>query len=346
MSEPISAKKSEDLATDFRARATYWVAITALIALLPIAILDFAESKTAIGVGSLCIVVFLAMNAWNVHRGRCHQRMTLYGLVPAGMIFMMGVFENDGLIASLWCYPSILACYCMLSAKRACVANIAILAFSLPMVFTNIAPEYAYRVFATLIAISLFSAILVCVIDKQQKRMHDLLIHDPLTGLLNRHTLKSSLTEAIENQSKAIEKSSILAIDIDHFKTINDRHGHDAGDRALSGLAQLLKKNLRSTDKAFRTGGEEFIVLLQDVGERQAGNTARRLRQLTELATLVPGQALTISIGLASCNVTESWTQWMKRADESLYAAKLQGRNRVVQSRQSDHRADAGAVYP
>lgn len=346
MDDDKTSERSWDPTADFRGKATYGVAITALAVLLPIAIFDLLSERIHIGVGSLLIVSFLATNAWMIRCGRCHQNLTLFGLVPAGMIFMMGVIADDGIIGSLWCYPSIVACYCMLSERRAWMANIAILGFSLPIIFQHLRPEYAYRICATLLAVSFFSAIMVHFIDKQQSRMHKLLIHDPLTGLLNRFTLKACLNNAIENNRKQRVSSSILAIDIDHFKSVNDDFGHDVGDRALSMVSRLILANIRDSDSAFRSGGEEFLIVLKGVNEQAAKITAHRLLHRIELADIVPNQSLTISIGLATTTAGENWTQWIKRADESLYEAKKQGRNRVFVSTQNRHQHKNLAVLP
>jgi diguanylate cyclase (GGDEF)-like protein len=332
MHAKIGTARTWDPASEYRAKATLGVALVALGLLLPISIWDFVADRTAIGIGSICIVLFLLVNASLVIVGRCHQKLTLYGLVPAGMTFMIGVFQDDAFIGSLWCYPSIVACYCMLSAKRATIANITILTISIPMILTTLPPVYAYRVCATLLAISLFANILVRVIDKQQHRLHELLIHDSLTGLLNRFTLGTTLCSAIERCKSQGTRSSILAIDIDHFKSINDRYGHDVGDQVLHDVSQLFLRNLRESDAAFRSGGEEFLILLHDSDLREAKNIAQRLRHVIELAPIVPNQSLTVSIGIARCESSEDWTSWMKRADESLYEAKNQGRNRVVVS--------------
>lgn len=335
MHAKIGTARTWDPASEYRAKATLGVAMVAFVLLLPISVWDFVGNRTAIGIGSICIVLFLMVNASLVMVGRCHQKLTLYGLVPAGMTFMLGVFQDDAFIGSLWCYPSIVACYCMLSAKRATVANLIILVISIPVILTTLPPVYAYRVCATLMAISLFATILVRVIDKQQHRLHELLIHDSLTGLLNRFTLSTTLCNAIEQFKTLGTRSSILAIDIDHFKSINDRHGHDVGDQVLHDVSQLFLRNLRESDVAFRSGGEEFVILLHNSDLREAKNIAQRLRHVIELAPIVPNHSLTVSIGIARCEFLEDWTGWMKRADESLYEAKNQGRNRVVVSSQT-----------
>ena len=316
--------------TDFRSKATFGVALAGLSLLLPMALLTFLEGRVFIALGTLCIVTLLASNALLVYLGRCHQRLTLYILVPAGMSFLTTVFQYNGFIASLWCYPTIIACYCMLSERRAWVANGIILSFGLPMAAISLPSIYSVRVYATLLAISAFSAILVRVIDQLNRQLKHQLVHDPLTGLLNRLTLKDRLEKAIARHQKSGTAASLLAIDVDHFKRINDKHGHDVGDKALIVLAQILDTNLRDDDHAFRTGGEEFLVLLNGSSEKKMNIIAERLRRAIECASIVPDQAITISIGAAQLNQHENWTQWIKRADNHLLAAKRMGRNRVT----------------
>ncbi len=316
--------------SDFRAKATFGVALTALGLLLPLGLLTLLQGRFIMAMGTLSIVCLLAINAWLVYRGKCHQRLTLFVLVPAGMSFMTTVFQYDGLIASMWCYPSIIACYCMLSERRAWLANAIILSFGLPMVAISLPWEYSVRVGATLLAVSFFSAILVHVIDKLNRQLNYQLEHDPLTGLFNRLTLKSKLELSIARHQTTGRVASLLAIDVDHFKIINDRHGHDAGDKALVSLAQTLKNDLRRNDDAFRTGGEEFLVLLNGSGEKEANIIAERLRHTIERASIIPGQPVTISIGAAQLVADDTWTQWIKRADNHLLEAKRLGRNRVT----------------
>ncbi|MDC0434470.1 GGDEF domain-containing protein [bacterium] len=333
-STPVSSQDMTS-ASDFRNKATFGVTLVALCLLFPIAIMNWMEGYVFVAIGTLGIVVLLATNAILVHQGRCHQALTLYCLVPAGMLFMITVFKYDGIIGSLWCFPSIVACYCMLSERRAWLANLCILAIGVPMVITTLAPEHAIRVVATLIAISLFSAILVGVIDKLNRQLQYQVTHDPLTGLFNRMTLRAEIVKTIAMSHRYATPATLLAVDVDHFKMINDEYGHDVGDQALIELARLIRTNLRTTDHAFRTGGEEFLILLNGSNEREAYVIAERLRRAIETATIIPDRAVTISIGAAQYNtgeheVSESWTQWMRRADKHLYEAKRIGRNRVA----------------
>ena len=325
------AKRGLSSTSDFRVQATFGVAIAALCLVFPIAIFHFFRGDTVIGIGCAGIVLMLVINVILVSTGRCHQTLTLYVLVPGSMLFMVSVFNNDGIIGSLWCFPSIVACYCMLSEGRAWVANIMILSVSLPMATSTLSTEYSIRIIATLVAVSVFSAVLVSVIDRLNRQLQFQLKHDPLTGLFNRLTLRDCLLEAIGKHVLKTRPTTLLAIDIDHFKQVNDKYGHDIGDQVLVKLADIIKTKLRADDYAFRTGGEEFLVLLNNTGIKDAHPIAERLRREIENALILPDeQAITISVGGAQYLPDETWADWMKRADNNLYEAKRRGRNRVT----------------
>ncbi len=157
---------------------------------------------------------------------------------------------------------------------------------------------------------------------------------DPLTGLYNR----TALTDAFQREWKLSQRQhtplSLLVLDVDHFKRINDTHGHAAGDAALVKIAKCLRQTVRASDMIFRYGGEEFVILLSNTGPGGAELLAQRL--LYRIATMdcsdiAAGLRITTSIGVASLNHPEETPeQMLKRADEALYRAKRQGRNRVV----------------
>lgn len=150
---------------------------------------------------------------------------------------------------------------------------------------------------------------------------------DPLTGLANRR----AMTDVLEVLEQAEQPYSLLAMDIDHFKRVNDTHGHDAGDSALQFISDILKRNSRTGDLACRHGGEEFTLVLPNTALEVAIAIAERIRE-TIASSEIPGIGkLTLSVGVA-CRSNEAPTAdaVMRAADECLYRAKSQGRNRVV----------------
>ena len=246
------------------------------------------------------------------------------------MAFLSYVFLIDGVVGSVWCFPTIIACHCMLNLRRAITATFIVFAFAVPMIWLTVDPALAARLCATLTAVSLFAHILVREIDAQQARLRFQLDHDPLTGLLNRTSLKGRLETTLETRRREGTPAALLSIDLDHFKSINDSFGHETGDRVLCEVARLLRSHVRAEDAVFRMGGEEFLVLL--VGTRPAGARAKAeaLRGTLESAAILQHRPVTASVGVATLRRDDDRGSWMRRVDERLYAAKRGGRNRVV----------------
>lgn len=165
-------------------------------------------------------------------------------------------------------------------------------------------------------------------------------VTDPLTGVANRRFFARRLHEEVAQWQRHGGSLSCLFVDLDHFKHINDRHGHQAGDEALRRVAQLLGENLRASDVLARYGGEEFALLLPDTDARRAGETAERLRAriAQRPLALTAGVKVTVtaSIGCATLEGgvtadTATLGEWLVRsADAAVYAAKTAGRNRAV----------------
>jgi two-component system, cell cycle response regulator len=165
----------------------------------------------------------------------------------------------------------------------------------------------------------------------------ELAVTDSLTGLYNRRYLESHLGHLIEHFINNGKSLSILAIDVDFFKPINDTYGHDAGDRVLQEIAVRIRLNTRAIDLCCRTGGEEFVLVLPSTDIEAASIIAERLRKsiasksfTVEEGRMVP---VTVSIGLAGLvDASDNLDKLLKRADTALYVAKREGRNRVVQA--------------
>ena len=163
-------------------------------------------------------------------------------------------------------------------------------------------------------------------------------LHDPLTGLYNRRYLGEFLDIGAAQSRRRQQGISVLLIDLDHFKALNDRHGHDAGDRALVSLASLLKRCLRAGEAAFRYGGEEFLVVLPGTSIEEARQCAERLRrEIAKLRIPVGRNAeecslvITASFGVAACRSDAVDAEYLiASADDALYKAKANGRDSVV----------------
>ncbi len=157
---------------------------------------------------------------------------------------------------------------------------------------------------------------------------------DALTGLNNRHAFMQRASEMLKTAERYDQACTLLMLDLDHFKQINDTHGHQVGDQVLSSLGQVLSRELREVDIVGRLGGEEFAALLAQTDQIDALQVAERLRASVEAMSLrcSDGQtmSLTLSIGLASRHPAEPLEGVLGRADAALYKAKSAGRNRVA----------------
>ena len=183
-------------------------------------------------------------------------------------------------------------------------------------------------------------------IYESEKTLEKLAHVDSLTGLPNRRAFEAALESVFARLERYGEPGCLLAVDVDHFKRINDEHGHAAGDDALRAVANVMAQAVRPFDKVFRTGGEEFFVVMPQTGPEAARLAAERIRTAVE-AVLVEHNTvqfrLTISVGVAGMKPGERAETAIEAADAALYRAKTAGRNRVeVAGPEMDGKPDAG----
>lgn len=152
---------------------------------------------------------------------------------------------------------------------------------------------------------------------------------DSLTGLYNRRKINELIQHEIERSERYQKGFSVIIMDIDYFKRVNDRHGHLAGDELLKTLAQILLKTIRHTDEVGRWGGEEFVVLCPETNMEGASLLADKIRQKIEHSTFNDYGKQTASFGIACYQEGDSIDSIISHADEALYMAKNAGRNRI-----------------
>ena len=164
---------------------------------------------------------------------------------------------------------------------------------------------------------------------KMEEELHRLSITDPLTSAYNRRHFLEVLDKEIERTRRTGQPFSLIMIDLDHFKTVNDRYGHAAGDLVLKSLVEMLKKRLRRTDCLARWGGEEFLILLPYTPVEKAAGLAEELRQRVN-NMIIPGVGhFSASFGVVGYCPGDTVDSLIQRVDSKLYAAKAGGRNRV-----------------
>lgn len=157
-------------------------------------------------------------------------------------------------------------------------------------------------------------------------------LKDPLTGVGNRVSMQQTLQRDIDTAQRHGQALSVLMIDIDYFKCVNDGYGHSAGDAVLEQVAQHIQKQLRTADALFRYGGEEFLAVMPNTCSQHAGLVAERLRECLENLQInyeEHGITITASIGCATLRNEDTQKSLLQRSDVALYAAKNNGRNQV-----------------
>jgi len=240
-----------------------------------------------------------------------------------------------------WSYALILGIFYVLPCRQALIANLIATPMTMVLVAPHVSSEELPRIIAGLTLVSVFAYVFSRSVDLQRAELTRLVSVDPLTQTRNRRALAEALDEAAYRLKRHATPASLIIFDIDHFKAITDRLGHDGGDEVLVAIASRLRARVRLSDAVFRYGGEEFVVLASQTDLESAERLAEDIRRIVSAETTP--ERVTVSCGVAELRPEESCESWLKRADKALYSAKNQGRNRVVAAREeSSHVAEPG----
>jgi len=166
-------------------------------------------------------------------------------------------------------------------------------------------------------------------LEAANARLQSLSTTDSLTGIANRYLLDKTLEQALQSAKRYERALSLIMVDLDFFKQVNDTFGHHAGDEVLKASADVLRLNCRKSDIVGRWGGEEFLIICPETSEREAIALAEKLRTLFEASLFIPKYTQTASFGVSAYNGSDTLETFIIHADEALYKAKTSGRNRV-----------------
>jgi diguanylate cyclase (GGDEF)-like protein len=317
------------LLSAYRDRIFYRLGIVAVILLLPFVVNAFVKGRFGIALTSLALVAVFAIDVIAIRRGRKPPVPPAILVIPVALAVGITI-ARQGVIGALWAYPAVMLFQFVASRWVANVINGLLVIMVTMLAYHYLGPSITVRLFVTLILTMIFTNIFLGIVLRLQERLRRLGITDALTGAYNRRHMDREVGEAVARHKRYGTDASLLLVDIDHFKSINDEAGHGAGDRALAEIAALMKRSLRKLDLVFRIGGEEFLVLLPDVKQAGAAEVAEKLRREVVSAELLPGRRISISIGVGEIAAGEERDHWVRRIDRALYAAKSGGRDCVV----------------
>jgi len=316
-------------------RDDYQFAMIVLFGALAAAIISgFAVYRFVIGhyfggsVNTLIVFSVLLVLAYAVRTGRTRQAGRIFAVVVVlACIASTAMFGRTGI---LWGYVVLWVNFLLTERRFALVANLVLMTVLIieTSLFQSVLEGVTYIV--TALMVTTFGYIFAERLARYQDQLQLLALQDPLTFAGNRRMMRRDLTSAISARRRNGKPYTLIMLDLDHFKRINDQFGHDVGDRALREFADLVREHIRAEDGFYRFGGEEFVLLLPDHGAASALEVAESLHRRISGQLSYFGEVLRFSAGVAVLGSDEDWPAWITRADRAMYQAKHAGRNRVV----------------
>lgn len=276
--------------------------------------------------GIVCIMLLLFVFVYVSRRTRTAGLFIALGFISAALMstLLLGASEV------YWAFPALMVAYFMLDTRQATILAGGFVGCFLAIVWDDVPHIALAKISLTLIVTVLLAHALSLTNRQQQDALRRLANIDPLTGAGNRRAQNLKLDTSIAIFARNNSPSCVLIVDIDHFKKINDAHGHIVGDQLLVDLCELIRRSTRATENLYRYGGEEFVVVAEQTPLETAINLAEKLRAQIARKVFVSDIKLTVSIGVAEVECDESKESWLGRADAALYQAKGRGRNKVV----------------
>jgi diguanylate cyclase (GGDEF)-like protein len=317
-----------DPLADFRERIAARLSLFAAILLLPFVLNHLVQGRfpVAAAIVSAQVVLMVNARAWQLGRP---PPIPFWVLSVAIVMSVAAAVTTQGLNGLFWAYPAMFICYFVLPRRQAVPISLMLTLFMPVLAAQTLPIPVAVRVFATLGLTMVMINVVLNVVGDLQGALVEQATTDPLTGAYNRRTLSQQLGQMSTTRDPQ-SMNALLAIDLDLFKRVNDRHGHAAGDEVLKATVACIGSRIRRGDMLFRTGGEEFVLLLPRTSPADAWRVAEDLRSRVEQAELLPQERITVSIGVAMQRPAQGAEEWVQAADQALYEAKRTGRNRVV----------------
>jgi len=329
VSPAVAQQLWENVFTPYRKRILYPVAAVASLIFLPLAVVDYLRGKVAISALLLCVVAMLVVDAAALYRKKPLPIPFACLLLPGCAAVVLSL-ATQGIYGALWSFPVVFLSFFVLPRRLANAMSIALAATGAALTYLSQDVGTAMRYVLSLSLCLVVINIMLNVLDSLHARLLAQTITDPLTGAFNRRHMDANVGEAVERHRRAFAPATAMLVDIDLFKHVNDRFGHEAGDDVLKSIVALIQQRCRKLDLLFRQGGEEFLLLLPDTRAPEAMVVAETLRKAIARAPILGGEPVTVSIGVGELHPSDTAKDWLRRVDEALYRAKEGGRNRVV----------------
>lgn len=297
------------------------------LGILPFAIFRWVEQDWAVAVLDIFAVFATASlfaYVFVTHRTKIPGRILAF----LAMFVVVLTISLKGIGQLMWIYPALTAVFFLLPGHFAAAYSLIILVSLGFLLKEQLTLFLTLQFYISATATLLFSYAFSDRMRKQQKQLTELATKDPLTGAGNRRAMEQKLLDIIAFQRREQRyPASLILMDLDNFKRVNDKHGHAKGDDILVAFVQTIDQRIRETDRLFRFGGEEFVVIAENTSLQEAIHLAEDLRSSVENDAWLAEHDVTISVGTAKYDPFETAFEWLGRADRAMYQAKEQGRN-------------------
>jgi len=281
------------------------------------------------GTVNLAIVIsVLSVLVYAVRTGRTRRAGMIFAVVTVlACIASTAMFGRTGI---LWGYVVLWINFLLTDRRFALASNLILMTVLIieTSLFESILEGVTYIVTALLV--TTFGYIFAERLARYQGQLEMLALQDPLTFAGNRRMMRRDLTAAVATRRRSGKDFTLVLLDLDHFKRLNDQYGHEMGDRALREFSDLVREHIRVEDGFYRFGGEEFVLLLPDHGAGDAKEVAESLHERITGQLSYKDETVRFSAGVAVLHDDEDWPAWLTRADRAMYQAKRRGRNCVV----------------
>ena len=248
--------------------------------------------------------------------------------------FLSIVYIKANISVLFWLYPMITSVFFLFGSRIALAISTFLIMITMSFAFAYLSHTQFFNLLFSVIFVCISGYVISTRAESYNKQFMKLADIDPLTSLKNRRSLQGQLLNEILMYRDNIHKSSLTLLDLDYFKKVNDVYGHTVGDEVLVQFATMLKNTVRETDRVYRYGGEEFIILANNTRLVNAASLAEYLREVTEKTIRAGDKPVTVSIGVAEVTKEDfDGSTWLNRADNALYKAKEANRNVVYLAR-------------
>jgi diguanylate cyclase (GGDEF)-like protein len=305
------------------------------IGLLPFSIIRILEGDTPVAtLNTIALASTFLLFLHVFFTNKTH--IARWGLAIMCVLVMTLTIHLKGHEQILWVFPALTTIFYLLTPHIAALISLVFMLGVMYMIWPDVSNMSMLRFVVSAGATFAFLYAFSARMRKQAVFLSRMATIDTLTGAGNRRALEEKLLDIATKLERYPEQScSLIMFDLDHFKEVNDKHGHGCGDRVLQNFAKVVSERIRQSDSWYRFGGEEFVVILENTSLTEAMALALELSKgVNESKWHLKELNITVSAGIAQFTGKESTYDWLSRADKALYKAKSSGRNCCVPSGQ------------